>query len=96
MSEVPLSNGDTATVFHTLYSTAIVCSQQPARFLAKIYRYSSVDKAPLPENTTVFVVAKAYIPPEGVAGIGNSMHCIFVPCQAILLTRTTALIILTS
>ena len=69
LSEVPLSNGDTATVFHTLYSTAIVCSQQPARFSAEIHRYSPVDEAPLPENTTVFVVAKAYIPPEGVAGI---------------------------
>lgn len=69
LSEVPLSNGDTATVFHTLYSMAIVCSQQPARFSAEIHRYSPVDEAPLPENTTVFVVAKAYIPPEGVAGI---------------------------
>jgi hypothetical protein len=65
-SEVRNSNGDNVTVCHTLYSTTIVCSRQPARLMAEIHRYTPVDEAPLPNNTAVFVVAKAHIPPAGI------------------------------
>jgi hypothetical protein len=34
--------------------------------MAEIHTYTPVDEAPLPNNTAVFVVAKAHTPPAGI------------------------------
>ena len=65
LTELSLSSGDNVTICHMLYSTTVVCSQQPATLLAEIHIYSPFDDAPLPDNTVAFIVAKAHIPLEG-------------------------------